>query len=365
MIQYLESFSFPMSFHDYMNAVLYAPQLGYYSGNAEKFGPAGDFITAPELTPFFARSLSAQFREVLNEVENSIILEIGGGTGRFALEVLRELKTQHALPNRYLILEPSPSLRARAFALFESEAPDLLDRVEWITEFPKAPIVGVIFANEVLDAMPVRRFVKHEGKIREQGVRRGAEGLEFCLLEEAHPELLTHVEALEAECGSFPEGFTSEVNLWALPWLKSVFEALAKGVVILIDYGYSGAEYYHPSRASGTLQCYSKHQAHENPFSAPGKEDITAHVNFTKIAQDAVSLGFDLIGYTTQMYFLMGCGLETYLNQTGPLPPQETQKMRRLLLPGGMGETFKVMGLGRNWKKDLQGFALFNQVYRL
>lgn len=353
LIEYLKSHAQPMTFHDYMKAVLYAPGIGYYSNGESKIGAQGDFITASALTPIFAKCLARQFSQVLSELRNGQILELGAGTGQFALDILCELDQLNQLPQKYLILDVSEGLKADQRQLFETSGKQFLNIVEWIDRLPEEPINGIIFGNEVLDAMPVHRFIKSGGNVVEQGVTVTDDGLKYCELE-ASQNLIEHVTEIEAEQGQFADGYYSEVNLAVKPWLASLNACLKKGAMLFIDYGYAAREYYHSERSAGTVQCYHKHQANGDPLINIGEQDITAHVDFTHVASSGIDLDLELLGYTTQMYFLLGCGL----NVSEELDVKTSQQLRRLLMPGGMGEMFKVIGFGRDLDSELIGFSL-------
>ncbi len=358
-----------LSFARYMELALYAPGFGYYSAGARKFGAEGDFVTAPEISPLFGRCVARQCRQVLELTGGGDILEIGAGTGALAADLLGELEHLGQLPERYLILELSGELRERQQALLRERLPHLLPRVRWLERLPEPGFQGVVLGNEVLDAMPVHRF-----RWTQQGVyelRVAWEGDDFgWRAEPAEPRLADAVAALHAEVGeAWPDGFESEINLGLAAWVRSLGERLARGVVLLVDYGYPRREYYHPQRAMGTLVCHYRHRAHADPLLLPGLQDITAFVDFTAVAEAAVAADLSVAGYTTQAHFLLGCGLGELLAASDPADAQRhltlTRQAKILTLPGEMGERFKAIALARGIEAPLLGFVLQDHRYRL
>lgn len=349
-----------IAFGDYMETVLYAPGLGYYSAGSAKFGAAGDFVTAPELSPLFARALATQFADLHRAHGLAQVLELGGGSGRFAADALVELARLDALPDRYLLLEVSADLRARQRATLEALAPALLDRVEWLDALPTA-FEGVIFANEVLDALPIERFRRTPDGVEQLMVVRDAGG--FGWGTRAAPADLAHaVAALEEDLGArLPPGYVSDINLRIQPWLAALSSALARGAMLFVDYGMSRREYYATDRDGGTLRCHYRHRAHDDPFVWPGLQDLTAQVEFTAVAEAGVGAGLDFAGYTTQGLLLIGCGLERLLAE--PVPDDRarwlrSQQAQRLTLPTEMGERFKAIAFTRGVDAPLTAFAV-------
>ena len=343
-------------FQRYMEIALYAPGLGYYVAGASKFGPAGDFVTAPQISSLFSQALANQCAQVLEQVAGGSILEFGAGTGIMAADILLRLEQLESLPAQYLILELSPDLRERQAKTLESKAPHLLSRVRWLDGLPER-FRGVMLANEVLDAMPVHRFRK--------GADGGVEALWVSLADgrlseqwrPASAEVAEVVGAIESELGGLPAGYVSELNLALRPWLVSVAHGLETGVLLLIDYGHERRAFYHPQRSMGTLRCHFRHQVVGDPLQLPGLQDITAHVDFSAVAQAGRAAGLELLGYDNQANFLLGCGIDRLLAESGPAHyPELAQGVKQLLLPGGMGESFKVMGLGKGFAGDLAGF---------
>ena len=392
-----------LSFERFMDLALYAPGLGYYSAGSAKLGSAGDFVTAPEVSDLFSRCVARQCAEVLS-VTGGEILELGAGTGRMAADVLEALAAEGVLPERYSILEVSADLAERQRERLRSLPPVLRERVVWLERLPERPIRGIVLANEVLDALPCQRFVVTSADAaagddpRAGGVGAGAgarggpgsgaglaadssagvglrgEGarvLELgvaldggAFIERLAPPqgvLAAACESLLAELPQpLPAGYTSEVCLRLEPWLASVGECLERGLILLFDYGLPRAHYYHPQRVSGTLRCHFKQRAHDDPYVNVGVQDITAWVDFTRVAEAAVAAGLEVAGFCTQAAFLLATGIEKFAAEAGDLIEQTRRagEARRLLLPGEMGEAFKVMALLRDYEKGLGGFGL-------
>lgn len=351
-----------LPFARYMELALYAPALGYYVAGARKFGADGDFVTAPELSPLFGRCIARACSDALNACGSARVLEFGAGSGAMAADLLGEWERLDTLPAEYLILEVSPELRARQRQCLQQRVPHLCARVRWLDALPEAGFDGVVLANEVLDAMPVHRFRIHAGAIEEQYVvvRDGRLSGEY---RPAGAPLVAAVEHLQRDLDApLAEGYASEISLAHGPWLKSVAACLARALVLLIDYGHGRAEYYHPQRHSGTLMCHYRHRAHEHAFAWPGLQDITAHVDFTALAEAADAAGLQVAGFTTQAHFLIGSGLDAVLaacaaeNTLAQL--ELARQVKLLTLPGEMGERFKVMALTRNLDLSLAAFSV-------
>jgi len=357
-----------LAFDRYMELALYAPGLGYYTAGARKFGEAGDFITAPEISPLFAQCLATQCGDLLQGMPQGEILEVGAGSGALAADLLLALEERGALPSRYRILDLSPDLQQRQQQTLAQRVPHLLDRVEWLTTFPEAGFSGVVIANELLDAMPVHRFRIASGEILEQYVTWQGEQFQLIWAQPTSPHFEQRVADL-LQSVDVLDDLESEINLRAAPWLSSLKDSMREGLVLLIDYGHSRAEYYHVSRNRGTLMCHYRHRAHPDPLVYPGLQDITAHVDFTAIAEAAQAAGFDVAGYTTQAYFLLGSGLEHLVAASDPNDVEThmtlVQGIKKLTLPTEMGERFKVLGLTREWNHSLRGFAMRDMRERL
>lgn len=341
-----------------MEAALYAPGLGYYSGGTAKLGPAGDFVTAPELSPLFGRCVARQAQAVLEALDGGAVLELGGGSGALAEAALAEA----GAGLRWLMLEPSAELRDR-------QQQRLGDRVEWLDTLP-TEFRGVILANEVADALPVERFAVTADGLQQLAVRldADADGAPGWAMLSPPPELAEAVQALEQDRGApFPPGYTSEFSPLLRPWVSSLADSLAAGLLLVIDYGLPRRELYAPERSMGTLRCHYRHRAHDDPFLWPGLQDLTAWVDFTAVAEAGVAAGLTLEGFTTQAAFLAGNGLEGMLAAApaGTAGIMQAQQARRLLLPGEMGERFRVLGLSRGLGPALAGFDLLDLANRL
>jgi SAM-dependent MidA family methyltransferase len=325
-----------ISFARYMEIALHEPGIGYYAGGARKFGAAGDFVTAPELGSLFGRTLSRQLAELPGPV-----LEFGAGSGALATALLSHLGSG------YSILETSPDLRQRQEA-------KLGDRVQWLDRLPER-IRGVVIANEVVDAMPVHAVAWRADGIMERGVSL-SNGRFVWKERRADGELLEEAKAIQV-----PAPYESEIGLIGRAWMRELAARLEEGVIFIVDYGFPRREYYHPQRAGGTIMCHYQHHAHGDPFAHPGEEDITAHVDFSALAEAAVDAGLEVLGYATQAQFLVNCGITEVLGEANienalhyaPLAA-EAQK---LLSPAEMGELFKVLAVGRGVNEPLRGFS--------
>ncbi len=357
-----------LPFDDYMAAALYAPGLGYYSAGQARFGRGGDYITAPLVSELFARTLAREIARILDELGGGEILEIGAGTGHMAGDILAELARLGRLPERYRILEVSASLRAEQAETLAERAGGLSEHVAWLDGLPDEPINGVILANEVMDALPVKRFRMDGQQVREIVVSDN-DGLRLDL---AAPDdgLAEAVATIEAAIGrSLGSGYTSEWSPSLTPWLGSVGDSLARGVALLVDYGLPRPEYYHPQRSAGTLVCHYRHHAHDDALVWPGLQDISAFVDFSLAAQAVTQAGLDIAGYNTQAHFLMGAGLPQLLEEIAASDSNRavelTQESKQLMLPSEMGERFKVLAATRHYDGELAGFSQFDHRHRL
>ncbi|MBL8200040.1 MAG: SAM-dependent methyltransferase [Chromatiales bacterium] len=340
-----------LSFADYMDAVLYSPGLGYYSAGARKFGAAGDFVTAPELGSVFARCLARLAGGALRQLGGGLILEVGGGSGALAAELLLALRD--APPERYLMLDVSGDLRERQRQAIAARVPELLHRVTWLDALPADPWQGVLLANEVLDALPVERFRIGPDTVEQLGVQAAAGQLAWAA-RPAPASLAAALRNLEAQLGEpFAAGYTSEIGLRQADWLQALLASLARGLALFIDYGGTRREVYHPGRREGTLACHYCHRQHADPFFLPGLQDLTAWVDFSAVARAAADGGFDVAAYATQAHVLLASGILDDLNAgVGAADPArllEVQEVQRLLLPGEMGERFKVLAVTRGF----------------
>ncbi len=351
-----------ISFADYMETVLYTPGMGYYSGQAAKFGAQGDFVTAPEISSLFGQTLAQQAVQVLTQVPGGSILEFGAGSGRLAVDILHTLEELDCLPVHYDILDVSADLQQRQRTTIERHIPHLASRVRWLTSLPDR-FDGLILANEVLDAMPVHLITWQRGNIFERGVAWGNHDFTWQERPLTAGELFEIARQLPPANDSYGNGddcYISEINLSNRHFIRSLTDLLQKGVILLIDYGFGQGEYYHPQRHRGTLMCHYRHHAHDDPFFLPGLQDLTSHIDFSAIAESALESGLQLMGYTTQAHFLINCGITDLLartpaDHTGSYLPLANQ-VQRLVSPAEMGELFKVMALGKSIDYPLRGF---------
>ncbi len=341
-------------FDRYMQRVLYEPGLGYYSAGSVKLGPAGDFVTAPELSPAFGRLLAAELVPWLMQLDQPAIIELGAGTGALAERLLGSL---HGFPGlQYLILEPGADLRQRQ----QQRLAAFGQRVKWLDTLPQEPMQAVVIGNEVADALPVACFARRGEQVMARGVGHSA-GRFHWAERPADRMLLTAVEALEdALGGDFADGYRSELCPMLPQWIASLAGSLSRGAVLLIDYGLVRHEYYHPSRRDGTLICHYRHHAHEDPFLWPGLQDLTAWVDFSACADAAGQAGMEVAGFTTQAQFLVERAAQDPA-ALADASPAALAAFKTLILPGEMGERFKLMLLNRGLRgcrlsgRDLRG----------
>lgn len=345
-------------FARYMALALYAPGLGYYSAGAHKIGAQGDFVTAPDVSPLFARCIARSCESVFDQVGEADIFELGAGTGTLAAELLLDLQACGRLPQRYRILEPSADLRERQQHYLHMTIPEYFDRIEWLDAPPAEPWRGLLLANEVLDALPVDMFGWSPGEVVEYGVNWSGRGFSW-EMRPADAALAATAENY-AENFAWAQGYRSEVNTTLTPWLSTVTEKMHAGAALFIDYGYPRSDYYRAERAQGTLLCHYRHRAHADPLLLPGLQDITAQVEFTAVAEAAQAAGLDVRGFTTQAHFLLDNGIERLLAETTPDMVSEYLRLaaqaKTLLLPGEMGERFKAMLLTRGLTQQVSGF---------
>jgi SAM-dependent MidA family methyltransferase len=352
-----------LPFERFMHLALYAPGLGYYSAGSTKLGAAGDFVTAPEISPLFGHCVARQVEELLRDGFDHV-LELGGGSGALAAHILQAHASSGLLPTRYSILEPSAELRERQRAHIAATVPGLAERVEWIDSLAGGAR-AVVLGNEVLDAIPTHVVRVRNGIIEELGVTLAGDGEAF--ERKYQPAGGTLLEA--AQLLALPEGYETELNLRAQALVRSLGAAIESGVVLLVDYGYSSADYYHPQRSRGTLMCHYRHRAHEDPLILPGLQDITAHVDFTAMADAALEAGMSVLGYTTQADFLVNCGIAEILAELDATDLRAyvplAGEAQKLLAPSQMGERFKVLALGKNVSRPLMGFARGDRTHTL
>ncbi len=346
----------PMPFAAYMHRCLYEPGLGYYSAGKTKFGAAGDFITAPELGELFAKSIAGMLAPALAQLgDEADFLELGGGSGAFAEVALPALAAAGALPRRYLILEPSADLRERQRERLAASLPPALSaRVHWLDTPPENAWRGVLFANEVIDALPATRFSVRDGSVCEEYVGLDDAGQLRRIDRPADAVTSDAVRQLERALGRpFDEGYRSEL-LPQLPyWIQAVGDSLQAGLMLFVDYGYVRREFYLPERRDGTLMAHYRHRAHHDPLYLPGLNDLTASVDFSALAQAGAAAGFELALYASQAQFLLAGGLQPAFEQAFADAPDEAarhrlaQQVRRLTMPEQMGERFQAMLFAR------------------
>jgi SAM-dependent MidA family methyltransferase len=330
-----------LSFERFMQLALHEPGLGYYSAGAVKFGPGGDFTTAPELSGWLAAALAPLIRNVLEEIGSNRILELGAGSGRLAGQLHSELAADGAARFDYSILETSADLRERQ----RQHLAPWAGSTRWLDRMPVDGFDGIVIANEVVDAIPVARFEKTRDSAAPLGVAWQDERLVIA----AGPpdEVLSEAVArIEHDLGAaLPEGYRSEVCLMLEPWLEEILGAIGAGGLLLIDYGMPRRDYYRLERTDGTLVCHFRHRSHDDPLVWPGLQDITAWVDFTAVANAARELGFQVAGYTTQAQFLVETMARDPVLAARAIAPEDAGAVRRLVLPGEMGERFKLIWL--------------------
>lgn len=357
-----------LSFAHWMREALYAPGLGYYAAGARKFGGDGDFITAPELSPLFARCLARQCAELLEAADGDTLLELGPGSGALAADLLPEMQARGRLPDRYLMLEVSPDLRARQQARIAQLPAELSARVQWLDRLPDTRLSGVVFGNEVLDALPATLFRMHGESVRERCVTGSADRFEWS--ERSAPAALeAAVRAIEQDLGhALASGYSSEVLLELPAFIATCASLLERGGLLFIDYGLPRKERYMAERSAGTLTAHYRHRAHHDPFLWPGLQDLTCWVDFTQVADAGTREGLALAGYTTQAHFLLGNGLAEYAGEAGGDERTRLARSRDaqlLAMPDEMGERFKAIALVRDVDRPLSGFALRDLAWML
>ena len=345
-----------MPFWKFMELALYAPGLGYYSAGATKFGDAGDFVTAPELSPLFAACVADGLAPVLQQLgPEACFLEVGGGSGAFAETCLTKLLADDALPARYAILEPSADLRERQRARLQQRLPPLLfELVEWLDGPIQDAWRGVLFANEVLDALPTPRFAIRDGEVLEEHLALDGEGRFLRVDRPADPLLAAAVRHVERQLPQpFAEGYRSELLAQLPYWLQAVVGGMGDGALLFVDYGHPRAEYYQPQRRDGTLRAFRRHHLVEDVLALPGLQDITASVDFTALAEAGTGAGFDFTGYCSLASFLLGNRLQENLERAESRAKDDVarhnlrQQAKLLTLPSEMGERFQAMGFQR------------------
>ncbi len=362
-----------LSFERFMDLALYAPGLGYYSGGAQKLGEGGDFTTAPEVSRLFGACVAVQCAEVLQNLSAGCVLEIGAGSGRLAADLLARLESLGQLPDHYWILEVSAELRQRQRELLQQRLPQLFPRVQWLEQPPAEPFDGVILANEVLDALPVARFRWNPSAVEELGVEiggGGAGGQAFCWGARPASAAMQRICAELAEAGgAWDAGYVSEYCPRLGAWTRAVTRPLRRGAVLWFDYGLPRAQYYLPERHEGTLVCHFRHRLSADPLANLGLQDISAWVDFTRVAEASREAGFELAGFTTQAHFLAGLQIDREMRLAADGDENRFARLanqaRQLMMPGEMGERFKAMAWLRGLDTPLSGFSILDLRHSL
>ena len=355
-----------ITFDQFMDIAMFAPGRGYYDSVNRIFGNEGDFTTAPEISPLFGQCIAKQILQVMEHLGQTNILEFGAGSGVLAQTILTELKKHDRLPENYYIYDISPTLRKRQFSRLKDNVPDLLDKLVWLDDIPEN-FCGIIIANEVLDTMPVHRVVFRKNRNYEEtyvAIKNGKLVLEdgplSCI------ELKNEMDNVMRLWPDIKDGYRTEINLGLKQWTTKVSQMLEKGLILLIDYGFTRREYYQPLNYQGNLMCYFQHQPHGDPLLYPGIQDVTCHVDFSLVAESFRQQGLHVAGYSNQGFFLAGCGLEAMYQELDTSDEKkfinETCCLEQLIMPNGMGEIFKVLGLTKGIDEDLIGFSVANEL---
>jgi SAM-dependent MidA family methyltransferase len=358
-----------ITFAELMQYALYTPNLGYYCSEHLPFGKTGDFITAPEISPLFGRSLATQCADIQKYLPEAEIIEFGAGTGALAESLLLSLKEENKLPPAYHIVELNPHLAQQQYQRLQAALPEYIDSIHWCPTPPKVS-AGIIICNEILDALPFERFRFSDEGLQQLFVTVTADNQIQAIWQAATADLAQALEPYIALWQDCPIAYESEYCLQAQDFLQQALAAFEQGVALFIDYGFVAHEYYHPDRHQGTWLCHQKHLSHEQVFSQLGLCDITAHVNFTYIAQLAKQFGADVAGYCNQAWFLLSNGLLDFFSAERNTANQETQlklqnAIHLLTAPQEMGELFKVLALSKNYHADLVGFSMRDDRNRL
>lgn len=358
-----------ITFARFMDIAMFAPGHGYYDSANHIFGDDGDFTTAPELSPLFGQCIAQQICQVMKETGPTNVLEFGAGSGVLAQNILMELERQNSLPEHYYIYDISPSLRQRQQARLQQNLPHLINRLSWLSDIPES-FNGVIVANEVLDAMPVHKVVFHSRTPHtETWVTLDDDRLVLTDDSLSSDELAKEMDRINQLWPDIEDGYRSEINLQVKQWAAQISQMLGKGLVLLIDYGFSRREYYQPINHMGNLMCYLQHHPHDDPLLYPGIQDVTCHVDFSLVAESFQSCGLEVAGYTEQGFFLAGCGLEELYQRIEIRDDEHLVEVNRgleqIIMPHAMGESFKVIGLTKGLDMELIGFSVVNNKDKL
>lgn len=349
-------------FADYMEAVLYTPELGYYMARPAIFGNmTGDFTTAPEISPLFGKTLGNVCHTLLENMPQAVILELGAGSGKLADDLLKTLETCNTLPHAYYIIDPSPALREQQQIRLAPWFDKLPGKIQWLDKLPEQPFDGIVIANEVLDAMPAQRFRVTPEQCFETYVKYENGTFQDTHIVCDNPELLALANTIR-QSNDLYDRYDTERLPGLSDFFKTLFPSLQQGVVLLIDYGFPQHEFYHPDRAMGTLMCHYCQTANINPYQYVGLQDITTHVDFSAVAEHAHAAGFSIAGYTQQAAFLLNAGLLTHANDM----IADKTAIQLLTSPSEMGELFKVMALTKNFSlTPFPGFEYFDKRHTL
>lgn len=337
-----------ITFADYMQMCLYQPGLGYYSAGLSKIGAAGDFVTAPEISPLFSQALARHIADVLLQSSDGDCLEFGAGSGKMAADILQQLAQWDCLPAHYFIIEASADLRLRQQQYLSEHIGDIFGKVVWLDHLP-AQFTGVIVANEVCDAMPVHSLLFDQQGVSERYISHHNQQLRWQNGPLSQQALAEKARLIKPQLTTTP--FITEVNLFADAWLSSLAQCLQQGAIFIIDYGHTASDYFHASRAIGGLRCHYRHEVHDDVFWLPGLQDLTAHVNFTDLAETAHQTGLDVAGLQSQADFLLAGDILSLAQQQDSADLQQIQQsaaLKRLLLPDQMGAMFKALSLTKN-----------------
>ncbi len=371
LIEEIDLNSGQIPFDHFMQIALYEPGLGYYCSGTKKFGAEGDFVTAPEISGLFSKTLAHQCVQILNTLEEGCILELGAGTGLMAKDILLTLEQSGTLPEYYYILEPSPELRQRQKETINKYAEHLVEHVIWLENEPETKFVGVVLANEIADALPFKRLSTEKGTLAELMVACEGDDLVW---QKSKIQYIPEYISNKLSKLSLPDGYLTEAHNFIPGWLETLSNWLETGVILISDYGETDHDFYHADKREGSLRCYYRHRVHSDPFFNIGLQDITCNINFSELAYFAKKSGLDLLGYTSQANFLLGCGIEEIFaqSQTGNSPEENqkeffnmVQQLKTLTMPEEMGERFKFIGLARNYDHPLKGFSFKDMSDRL
>ena len=343
-----------ISFEDFFDFVMYQPGLGYYSAGAKKLGASADFTTSPEISRLFGKTVSNQVKAFLNNFESPSIIEIGAGSGRLAYDIITNLINSKMDFDKYYILEVSADFRERQKQELSLLPDDAFEKVIWLDSILEAPVEGIVIGNEVIDALPFKRFKVIDNKVHEIGVTIKNDQLTEST-RDADKTLAEEVRLIEKALNrDFEQNYTSEIRLNFGKWLKGVSSMLKSGAILFIDYGYSRQEYYAEDRKNGSMICHYRNTAHENPFLNLGVQDISASVEFTLLAEKALEEHLEVGLFTSQSDFLINGNILGELDkiEDDSLRIQLTQEIKQLLMPSQMGQTFKCMMLYKNISLD-------------